>query len=167
MSPIIKFTYYISVVFLLANLFFAYYQFPDFVAIGFSDNIGLKEYQSKGNLFYAGAAIFLVFNITIIIFKRLTQIIPFGVIPFPNKQFWLQSLDSREALIGIYITWTNSFAVLFNMLIGYVFLCLYIVNVLGFGSFTTYYPVVYVMMALISLWWLVLYLRLKHKKLAV
>lgn len=167
MSPLIKFTYYISIVFLLANLFFAYYQFPDFVAIGFSDNIGLKEYQSKGNLFYMGAGVFLVFNIVIIIFKRLIQIIPFGVVYFPNKQFWLESNESREFLIKIFITWTNSFAVLFNMLIGYVFLSLYIVNVLGFGSFTTYYPLVYIIMILISLWWLVLIFRLKYKKLAI
>lgn len=167
MAPIVKFTYYLSIFFLLANLFFAYYQFPDFVAIGFSENVGLKEYQSKGNLFYLGAGVFLVFNILIIVMKKLAEVVPYGAFPLPAKEFWLQSADAREALVRVHTTWINSFGAVFNILIGYVFLSLYIINVLEFGSFSTYIPVVYVLMGLLCTWWLILLGRLKIKRLAL
>jgi hypothetical protein len=167
MSPIVKFTYYLSLAFLLASLFYSYYQFPEFVAVGFSDNVGLKEYRGKAELFYTGAAIFLVFNLLVVVMKKVAEAVPYGGFPMPAKSFWLQSEDTREALVRIHITWINSFATIFNLLIGYIFISLYIVNVLEFGTFHTYIPVIYVAMGLLSIWWLILLIRLLSKKIAL
>lgn len=161
MAPIIKVFYFLSIAFFLGNIFFAYYQFPDFVPVSFSDNLDMKEYEPKGTLFYMGGGAFLFFNFLIAILKLLFNQFPFGVFPLPNKQFWL---ENKESLVRIHQEWLSSFATIFNLLLGYIFMALFMVTVAEYGTFSSYIPLTYVFIGLLSSWWLILVGRLLVKK---
>jgi hypothetical protein len=163
MGSVIKFAYFLSMVFGLGNLFFAYYQFPDFVPISYSENLGLKEYMSKTNLFYAGAISIFAANLLLSILKKLVEFIPYSYLPIPAKKFWLSSHENREALVRIHQEWLNGWGVWINFLIGYVFLCLFFINVAEFGSFASFAPLVYILIGIISLWWIVLLVRVSKQ----
>ena len=164
MSPLVKFIYYLSVVFFLGILFYSYYQFPEFVAVGYSHNTGMKEYIGREALFYYGAGAFFLFNVLLSILKFLLPSTPFRFLFFPNRDFWLSSIELREALQRVITVWLDSFGALFNLLTGFVLLSLFFVNVVGFRDFSFFLPFIYFGIALVSLWFLVLIGRLSYKK---
>lgn len=164
MSSLVKFLYYISIFFFFVNALFCYYQFPDFVPIGFSENIGLKEYKSKSYIFYSAVGLFFTVNILMTISKILIKSVPFSAFRLPNKSFWLQSTEHRDGLILLHQVWFNSFCTLFNVFLGVLFLILFLVNIAEYGSFQSYIPVVYGFITMLSIWWIVLLIRLNINK---
>lgn len=164
MSPLVKFTYYVSVLFFLGSLFFTYYQFPAAVAIGYSDNVGMNVFKPKTELFYIGAGVFFLFNILVLVLKKMVPALPFSLFAFPNKTFWLADREARAAFLKVLDVWFDSFGILLNLLGGYVLMALFFVDVVEFKNFGFYVPVIYLFMFLLAFWWLVLVARLGYKK---
>lgn len=164
MKSFVKFLYYLSIIFFLVNLFFGYYQFPDFVGVGYDENIGMIQYKSKHHLFYFGAGLFILVTIIISIGRKIIGSFPFSLFPFPQKSFWLQNQDTREGLVNAHQVWLMSFATMFNLFLGILFLILFLVNIAEYGSFSKYVPVVYGWIILLAFWWVILVVRLNVKK---
>jgi hypothetical protein len=159
MSAAVKFLYYVSIVFFLLVLLYTYYQFPSVVAIGYSENIEMQEFKEKEWLFYAAGGFFLVFNLLVIILKKAIGSFPASVLPSLQKSYWTQSPDHKEILHRIYETWFNSFAFLFNCLLMFILVALFLINVVGFKSFQDYQPIILGWSAIVALWWIVLPVR--------
>lgn len=159
MSAAVKFLYYVSVVFFILVLLYTYYQFPSVVAVGYSQNIEMQEFKEKEWLFYAGGGVFLLFNILVIILKKITLKFPATLLPSLNKPYWLQSPDHKEVLQRIYETWFNSFAIVFNGMMMFIFVALFLINVVGYKSFQDYLPLAMAWLILLGLWWVVLPIR--------
>ena len=164
MLPLVKFLYYVSVLIALALLFFSYYQFPEYVSIGYSENTALKELKSKSDLFYIGAGLFIILNALLMILKKLVNYLPYKMLPMPSKGFWLQSSESQLALEKANIVWLNSFGIILNLFIAFLYLTLFLINVVQFGNFSNYIPIIYGFIILMSIWWIVLPIRLLYKK---
>ncbi|TAG53912.1 MAG: hypothetical protein EAZ27_09940 [Cytophagales bacterium] len=160
MKSSVKFLYYISILFFFFTLLFAYYQLPDYVPIGINLKDKLKEFKSKSFLFYWSVGLFFVINVWIIVLKIIIKMVPFSLLPFPNKKFWMSSSDHREGLVNAHLVWFNSFATIFNVFLGALSIIMVLVNVLEYGSFDRYEIIVYSFMFLISFWWVVLVGRL-------
>ncbi len=164
MKSLVKFLYILSIIFFFLNIIFSYYQFPDYVAVGLDATNGLKEFKSKSFLFYAGLILFFIINMLVLIAKKVIFGVPFSLFPLPNKSFWLSSADHREGLVQAHFVWLNSFATFFNVFLGCLFLFLYLLNVVEFSTFHSFGIIVYVFMALLSGWWLLLLGRLYINK---
>jgi len=167
MSAAVKFLFYLSVMFFIVTLLYTYYQFPSVVAIGYSRNIEMQEFRSKEWLFYIGGGLFFVFNIVIQALKKIISNLPASILPTLNKGYWNQEMEHKEALHRIYETWLNSFNFLFNILLTFIFVALFLVNVTGFKSFDFYKPIILGLLALLALWWIVLPLRQTQKNVDV
>ncbi|MDX2190016.1 MAG: hypothetical protein SFY32_09145 [Bacteroidota bacterium] len=163
MLSFIKFCYYVSGAFFIFWLFFSYYQFPEFVPVAYSSNTGLNELISKQYIFYFSGGVFLVVNVTIMLLRRLTKSFPLSILPIPNKKFWFENEDSREALVEVFSVWYYSLNWLFNMLLGFILMFLYLVVVTEYGKLSDYQYVVYGLMTTIALWWVVLLVRLMFR----
>jgi len=133
------------------------------VAIGYSKNIEMQEFRSKEWLFYVGGGLFFVFNIMIQALKKIVSNLPASVLPAANKPYWNQEIEHKEALHEIYETWLNSFNLIFNLLLIFIFLALFLVNVIGFNSFNFYQPIIIGLVVLLAIWWVVLPIRLSIK----
>lgn len=164
MKSFVKFLYYLSIIYFLINIFFTYYQSPEFVGIGYNEKSGLTEYKSKHHLFYFGAGLFLIITILVVLFRKIIERFPFSLFPFPNKSFWMQNQDTREGLVNAHQVWMLSFATMFNLFLGSLFLALFLVNVVQYGTFATYIPCVYVGISVLSFWWIILVIRLYISK---
>lgn len=163
MSSIIRFVYYLSIVVFIALLMFSYYQLPTTVAIGYSQNIEMKVYQTKEWYFYVAAGVFMGFNVVILMAKSVLKRFPYSYLPVINKEFWQQDTEHKEYVAKIYDTWVNSLAICSNAMLSYIVFSLYMINVLESGTFATYVPFVWVFMGIIAIWWVVLPIRFAVK----
>lgn len=164
MKSFIKFLYYLSIIYFLINIFFSYYQSPEFVGIGFNEKSGTTEYKSKHHLFYFGAGLFLLVTALVAVFRKTIINFPFSLFPFPNKTFWMQNQESREGLVNAHQVWMMSFATMFNLFLGSLFLILFLVNIVQYGTFSSYAPVVFGGIIILGFWWIILVIRLYIKK---
>ena len=164
MYPLVRAILFFSYVAFIFMLLFSYYQLPPL--IGFlksGDTMSMQQFD-KQDIYYIFGGFFVLFNLLIILFYRAILKIDPEKLSIPNKNFWTQDEDSREALHKVFQVWTDSFAAIVNIFLALILLFIYFMNTIQLGSLAIYAPIVYAFMTIIALWFLVLIFRLLYKK---
>ncbi|MDX2195512.1 MAG: hypothetical protein NW207_03755 [Cytophagales bacterium] len=163
MYVIARTLFYMSIIFFILSLFFAYYQLPDVVNVSFDDAVLLRSF-SKSNMFYIFASIFILINALNIwlihIFNKIDKIPRWA----PNFVFWSASDESIEYFYKILSYMAYSYATLLNVFCALILLSFFVVVVTQTFTILQMAPVYLTFIIIICLWWAWLPIRLMISK---